>query len=70
MEAIQRGARAIDRILDGIGFYWEMNECDDWGGGWGMGPLSICKGKDNKQNSKTVFLKYPHIRLLEFACLN
>ena len=33
MEAIQRGARAIDRILDGIGFYWEMNECDDWGGG-------------------------------------
>jgi hypothetical protein len=32
MEAIQRGARAIDRIPDGIWFYWEINECDDWGG--------------------------------------
>ena len=36
----------------------------------GMGPFSICKGKDNKQNSKALFLKHPHVRLLEFACLN
>ena len=26
------------------------------------GPFSICKGKDNKQNSKALFLKHPHIR--------
>jgi len=40
------------------------------GEGGMMGPLSICKGKDNKQNSKAVLLKHPHVRLLEFACLN
>ena len=49
-----------------------MNVMICWGeeGLGRIGFFSICEEKDNKQNSKGLFLKHPHVRLLEFACLN
>ena len=62
----------IDRILDMTGFIGRlMNVMICGGKGLEiMGFFSVCEGKGNKQNSKALFLKHLHVRLLEFVCLN
>jgi len=69
MEAIQQGARAIDRILGGIGFYWEINECDDTGGKEGLERMGLFQPAKEKIINRTLKLSFSNTRTSDYLNL-